>query len=277
MSALISTAAVRDGSPDFIIIDVRWRLGGPSGRLDYEAGHIPGAMYVDLDSELCGPPGPAGRHPLPDVDDLQRVLRAVGVSSARPVVVYDYGDGMAAARAWWTLRWVGHPDVRVIDGGYAAWTAAGLPISTDPSDGGDFASGDFTVVPGGMPMLDAAEAAVAAKSGVLIDARQAPRYRGETEPIDPVAGHIPGARNVPYADLVEADGRLHAVGSLRSRFSAAGVSGTDIAAYCGSGVTAAHTVLALAEAGFGDAGLYVGSWSNWVADPDRPVATGGES
>lgn len=255
------------------LLDVRWRLAGPPGRDDYAAGHLPGAVFVDLDTELCGHPGTAGRHPLPDPAALQAALRAAGIRAGHPVVVYDGGDGMAAARAWWTLRWAGHRPVRVLHGGYPAWLAAGLPVSTEAPDP---TPGDVTVAPGALPVLDAAEAArlAAADAGVLLDVRAAPRYRGESEPIDPVAGHLPGAVNLPASGYV-ADGRFPAAEALRERFAAAGVAeGTPVGAYCGSGVTAAQAVLALHLAGRPDAALYVGSWSNWVADPHRPVATG---
>ncbi|HXJ27265.1 MAG TPA: sulfurtransferase [Streptosporangiaceae bacterium] len=251
------------------VLDVRWRLGGPPSRNDYVAGHIPGAAFIDLEAELSGPPGAGGRHPLPDPHVLQDALRRAGVRAGRPVVAYDYGDGMAAARLWWTLRWAGHPDARVLDGGFPAWTAAGLPVTADVATP---EPGDFEVRPGQMPVLDADGAAEVASAGTLIDARTGPRFRGETEPIDPVAGRIPGAVNRPYADLMRADGRLRSADELRSRFGIS--SGTRTGAYCGSGVTAAHTVLALAEAGVENPELYVGSWSHWITDPDRPIATG---
>lgn len=266
-------AAELDSADPPILLDVRWRLTGPPGRADYAVGHLPGAVFVDLDTELCGPPGAAGRHPLPDPSALQAALRAAGVRTGHPVVVYDGGDGMAAARAWWTLRWAGHANVRVLHGGYPAWTAAALPTSTDVPEP---EPGDVSVRPGALPVLDAGEAArlAAADGGVLIDVRAAPRYRGETEPIDPVAGHVPGAVNLPAPEYVT-EGRFPAAEALRERFAAAGVSdSTAVGAYCGSGVTAAQAVLAMHLAGRPDAALYVGSWSNWVADPDRPVATG---
>ncbi|GAA5181574.1 sulfurtransferase [Rugosimonospora acidiphila] len=253
------------------VLDVRWRLGGPPGRRDYLIGHIPGAVFLDLDDQLSGPPGAGGRHPLPEPDRLQRELRAAGVRQEHPVVVYDTGAGDAAARLWWTLRWAGHPDVRVLDGGYAAWTAAGR--SVEPGEV-SAAPGDFTVAPGKLPVLDAAGAADVARRGVLLDARVEPRYRGETEPVDRVAGHIPGAVNLPAARLSAPDGRLLPVADLRAQFTEAGVlPGGTVGAYCGSGVTAARTVLALTVAGITDPALYVGSWSEWITDPDRPVAT----
>jgi thiosulfate/3-mercaptopyruvate sulfurtransferase len=257
-----------------VLLDVRWRLAGPPGIDSYRQGHLPGAVFVDLDRDLAGPPGPAGRHPLPDPAAFQAAMRAAGVSRDRPVVVYDDSDAMSAARAWWTLRYFGHPDVRVLDGGYRAWAGAGLPASTDePAP----APGDFTAEPGQMPVLDAADAQETARTGLLLDARAGERYRGETEPVDPVAGHIPGAVSAPTAGNVKPDGTFSDPAALAARFAALGADpglGTPVGSYCGSGVTAAHEVFALALAGI-PAALYVGSWSNWVTDPARPVATGG--
>lgn len=256
------------------VIDVRWRLGGPPGREEYVGGHIPGAAFLDLDNDLCGTPGSAGRHPLPEPYDLEDALRAAGVRTGALVVAYDAGEGQAAARLWWTLRWAGHEEVRVLDGGYAAWIAAGRPTeSGEPPVG----RGDIVVRPGSRPVLDGDAAEALAHIGVLLDARVAPRYRGETEPIDPVAGHIPGAVNLPAARLTGPDGRLRVADELREFFAEVGIrpgEATKVGAYCGSGVTAAQTVLALSVAGFDAAALYVGSWSNWVDDPLRPVATG---
>jgi thiosulfate/3-mercaptopyruvate sulfurtransferase len=264
-------AALRGTRPPSVL-DVRWRLLGPPGADDYRAGHIPGAVFADLDRDLAGPPGgPAGRHPLPAAGAFQAAMRRAGISAERPVVVYDDADATAAARAWWTLRYFGHPDVAVLDGGWRAWTAAGGPVSTavelpEP--------GRFTAVPGGMPVLDAAGAARLARSGVLLDARAGERYRGEHEPVDPVAGHIPGAVSAPTAGNVGPDGRFLPADELRARFAGLGVSGPAAAgAYCGSGVTAAHEVLALALAGL-PAALYPDSWSGWVTGAARPVATG---
>ena len=254
-----------------LLVDVRWRLGGPPGRDTYRAGHLPGAVFADLDHDLAGPPGRSGRHPLPETGAVGRALRRLGVRANRPVVAYDGGDGSAAARGWWVLRYFGHADVRVLDGGFAAWSAAGLPVESgdvEPSPG------DFVARPGSMPVLDAETAAALAAAGTLLDARAPERYRGESEPIDPVAGHIPGAVNAPTAGIVGDDGRLLSLEELAERFSVLGVRAElPVGAYCGSGVTAAHTVLALDAIGI-QAALYVGSWSNWVSDPGRPVATG---
>ena len=261
------------GAPP-VLLDVRWRLAGPPGIDSYRQGHLPGAVFVDLDRDLAGPPGPAGRHPLPDPAAFQAAMRAAGVSRDRPVVVYDDSDATSAARGWWTLRYFGHPDVRVLDGGYRAWAGAGLPASTDePAP----APGDFTAEPGQMPVLDAAGARETARTGLLLDARTGERYRGETEPVDPVAGHIPGAVSAPTAGNVNPDGIFKDPAGLAARFAALGANpgtGMPVGSYCGSGVTAAHEVFALALAGV-PAALYVGSWSNWVTDPARPVATGG--
>jgi len=270
VSAGALAAELRQDSPP-VLLDVRWRLGGPPGIEGYRQGHLPGAVFADLDRDLAGPPGPAGRHPLPDPAAFQAAMRAAGVSRHRPVVVYDDGDAMSAARGWWTLRYFGHPDVRVLDGGFRAWAGAGLPVTTA---GPAPVSGDFTAAPGQMPVLDAAGAQAMARTGVLLDARTGERYRGETEPVDPVAGHIPGAVSAPTAGNVNPDGTFKDPAELAARFAALGaVPGTLTAAYCGSGVTAAHEVLALALAGL-PAALYVGSWSNWITDPARPVATG---
>jgi thiosulfate/3-mercaptopyruvate sulfurtransferase len=234
------------------ILDVRWKLGAPPAIAEYAAGHLPGAAFVDLERVFSGEPGAGGRHPLPTVEGLQEGLRAAGVSAARPVVVYDFGDGLAAARAWWTLRWAGHPAVYVLDGGFPAWDGEVSTEAVTPE------RGDFTVEPGGMPVLSAQEAARVARAGVLLDARAPERFRGETEPIDAVAGHIPGARNMPYGTMIELP------------------PGVPVGAYCGSGITAAHTVLMLHEAGRDDVALYPGSWSHWITDPDRPIATGAQ-
>ncbi|MEL5992212.1 sulfurtransferase [Microbacterium phosphatis] len=253
------------------LLDVRWTLAAPeAGHPAYLAGHIPGAVFVDLHHELADPTRPAteGRHPLPAIEDLQRAARSWGVTAGRPVVVYDDSSGMAAARAWWLLRHAGVADVRVLDGGLKAWTGEREAGSVAPADG------DITLAYGAMPVLTADEAAALPAAGALLDARAGERYRGETEPIDPRAGHIPGALSAPTTENLDAAGRLLPAEQLRERFLALGVDPSrPVGAYCGSGVTAAHTLLALAAAGI-DGALYPGSWSQWSNLTDRPVAVG---
>lgn len=254
-----------------VLLDVRWHLAGPPGIESYRKGHLPGAVFVDLDRDVAGPPGPGGRHPLPEPVVFESAMRRAGVSQDSLVVVYDDADSMSAARVWWSLRYFGHERVRVLDGGYRAWTEAGRPVSTDEPD---VKPGDFIADPGRLPVLDAEGAAELATAGVLLDARAAERYRGEQEPVDPVAGHIPGARNAPTSGNVGVDGRFLPSDLLRERFAKLGATDAlDVGAYCGSGVTAAHEILALNLAGI-PAALYVGSWSDWVRDPSNPVATG---
>ncbi len=260
----------RDGPA---LLDVRWQLGGPSGVPEYLRGHIPGAVFVDLETVLAAPPGERGRHPLPDAGAFEAGMRAAGVSNSRAVVIYDAESSIAAGRAWWLLRYFGHEDVAVLDGGFAAWVQAGFPVESGEAR---VARGDFAARPGGMVVVEAAGAAQLGLDGrsVLLDARTPERFRGEQEPIDPVAGHIPGARNVPASSVLDGRGRFLDREELRARFEAAGVrDGAAVGAYCGSGVTAAHSVLALELAGY-RAALYPGSWSEWITDPARPVATG---
>ncbi len=255
-----------------VLLDVRWSLEGPPGIEGYRQGHITGARFVDLDRDLAAAPGQGrGRHPLPDPAAFEGAMRRAGVNRGSPVVVYDAGGGLSAARAWWLLCYGGHPDVRLLDGGVAAWTAAGHFLTTEEIEE---AAGDFTATPGAMPVLEAASAGRLARDGVLLDARAAERYRGEIEPVDPVAGHIPGARSAPTGANLGPDHTFLPRGALLARFAAVGaVPGAAVGAYCGSGVTAAHEVLALAIAGI-PAALYPGSWSAWVSEPSRPVATG---
>jgi thiosulfate/3-mercaptopyruvate sulfurtransferase len=253
-----------------VLLDVRWSLGDPHGRDHCLAGHLPGAVFADLESDLAGPASPeAGRHPLPSLPDLQRTARRWGTSRDSTVVAYDDTGGMAAARAWWLLRWAGLEAVHLLDGGLAAWRAAGLPLEA----GEVLAALGDAVLPGGrLPVVDADGAAALAGAGVLLDARAGERYRGEVEPIDPRAGHIPGALSAPTAANLDAGGRFLPADQLRQRFVQLGVDGSrPVGVYCGSGVTAAHEIAALAIAGF-DAALYPGSWSQWSADPRRPAA-----
>lgn len=257
-------------NPRVAILDVRWQLGDPHGHAHYLEGHVPGGVYVDLETELAAPPSPAaGRHPLPDLASLQSAARSWGLRDGDPVVVYDDNGGMSAARAWWLLRWAGVADVRLLNGGLGAWVDAGFELSTG-SETPDV--GDVVLKSEEMPIVDADEAAELARDGTLLDARAAERYRGEVEPVDPRAGHIPGAISAPTAENVDAAGRFLSADALRSRFADLAVS-DRVGVYCGSGVTATHQIAALAIAGI-DAELYPGSWSQWSSDPDRSVATG---
>ncbi|KES07756.1 3-mercaptopyruvate sulfurtransferase [Streptomyces toyocaensis] len=279
MNAIISASELATelaGANPPVLLDVRWQLstsraaGEPpfDGRAAYLAGHLPGAVFVDLDEELASAPGTRGRHPLPDLAVFGAAMRRAGVSAATPVVVYDGGMGWGAARAWWLLRWTGHPDVRVLDGGLPSWEGPLETAVPRPE------AGDFVPTAGEAGLLDADGAAALARAGVLLDARAGERYRGEVEPIDPVGGHIPGAVSAPTTENVGPDGRFLPAGELSARFKGLGVSErAPVGVYCGSGVSGAHEVLALAVAGI-PAALYVGSWSEWSSDPERPVAVG---
>ncbi len=278
MTNLISAFRLAHEIEEVVVIDVRWALttgrapgAAPAGRADYLAGHVPGAFFVDLDSELAGPPGERGRHPLPEAATVEAALRRCGVSEHTRIVAYDGRDSWAASRAWWVFRWAGLRDVRVLDGGYAAWTAAGLPVSTEQPEP---RHGDVVVRPGSMPTIDAAEAGVWAREGLLLDARPAERYAGVNSPLDPVPGHVPGAVSSPTSTWQAGDGTFRRDLGARWAKVSAGHNGA-VAVYCGSGITAAHQVLALAEVGV-DATLYPGSWSEWSLDPERPVVTGPE-
>lgn len=252
------------------VLDVRWSLTGPPGRTAYERGHVPSAQFVDLQRDLAGPPGARGRHPLPDAGRFVAAMRLAGVSSDVPVVVYDQRDGSSAARAWWLLRHYGHRDVRLLDGGFDGWVGGGGASSVTSEA---CSPGNFDGVPGSMRVIVASEVLPIAAAGMLLDARAPERYRGESEPVDPVAGHVPGAVNAPTGANVGDDGHWREADELRERFAGLGVTGQPVAVYCGSGVTAAQGVLALEIAGVASA-LYAGSWSEWITDPDRPVATG---
>lgn len=270
-SAAISDPAAQPPVELPVLLDVRWRLGGPPAHQDYLAGHLPGAVFVDLDADLAGPPGERGRHPLPDPAALQQKLRRWGISQGTHVVAYDDADATSAARAWWVLRWAGIEQVQVLDGGLRAWVAAGHPVDDvvpQPAPGG------VVVRPGRLPVLDAVGAAALAHSGRLLDARAQPRYRGDMEPVDPVAGHIPGAISAPASANTDSAGVFRSPRDLRERFAGLGVDGSrPVGVYCGSGVVAAQQVLALYSIGL-PAALYLGSWSEWITDPTRPVATG---
>ncbi|MEJ3405116.1 sulfurtransferase [Rathayibacter sp. YIM 133350] len=274
LTSVEELAAVLEDGRAPRILDVRWRLGATDGESRFLEGHIPGAVYVDLDRELAGHGAATdGRHPLPAVRDLESAARSWGLGDGDAVVVYDDNAGQSAARAWWLLRYAGVADVRVLDGGLAAWRAAGHALEEGAATP---RSGSVNLTYGHLPVLDMDEAAALPATGVLLDARAPERFRGEVEPVDPVAGHIPGALNAPSSANLAADGRFLPAAELRRRYEELGVSAdAAVGVYCGSGVTAAHDALALAVAGF-EAALYPGSWSQWSNHPDRPVETSPE-
>ena len=271
--------AERLSAPELRILDCRFALDDPAyGRTRYAAGHVPGAQFADLERDLSGPiiKGVTGRHPLPDPARLQEALRAWGVDQDSTIVLYDDGPGAFAARAWWLLAWLGKRDgVFLLDGGLQAWQAAGLPVTAQVTEP---ARGDFTARPDACLVVEADQLGrrLAEPGLTLIDARALPRFRGEVEPLDPVAGHIPGARCAPFTDNLGADGRFLPPEQLRQRFEnlLAGRNPEQLVAYCGSGVTACHNLFAMSLAGLPLAPLYAGSWSEWITDPARPVARG---
>jgi thiosulfate/3-mercaptopyruvate sulfurtransferase len=254
------------------LLDVRWTLAARDGRPSFVAGHLPGAVYVDLDTELASPPSPeAGRHPLPTLDALRASAVRWGLRAGQKVVVYDDAGGTSAARAWWLLRWGGVSSVRILDGGLRAWIEAGGGLER-----GEVAvpPGDVTLTGGRLPIIGIDEVAWWPKRGALLDARAGERFRGEVEPVDARAGRIPGSISAPATENLTPDGRFRSAAELRERFTALGVARASYsAAYCGSGVTACHLIAALASIGQ-PAVLYPGSWSQWAADPERPIATG---
>jgi thiosulfate/3-mercaptopyruvate sulfurtransferase len=275
-SALNSPSALRallETGRGLVLLDVRGRLGADDPRGEYDAGHIPGAIYVDLEDDLSGPPDElAGRHPLPSPEAVEAAAARWGVRPDSVVVVYDDNGGMSAARAWWLLRWIGHDRVSVLDGGLTAWRNADGPVTaaeTPPPSAVTPTPGDR----GSMPTVDADDIA-AGRVEVLLDARSGKRFRGHEEPVDPIAGHIPPAISAPTTGNLGPDGCFLSADELRQRFEDLGATpGKRVAVYCGSGVTAAHEILALEIAGI-RASLFPPSWSGWIADPARPVATG---
>ncbi len=273
MSALVTAADLLSlqGRSDVVVVDVQYALAGPPSRDLYAVSHLPGAAHLPLDEALAGPPGVRGRHPLPDPEVLQNALRECGIREGSAVIVYDQQSSLAAARAWWVLRWAGLTDVRVLDGGLAAWVRAGGAATTDPARP---ARGDVVVRPGSLPLVEVQEVPSAAAAGRLLDVRTPERYRGEVEPIDRLAGHIPGAINLPIGLMQHPDGTFRSPDEIRSIAADVAPEGSGPAVTsCGSGVTAAQMVLALSTAGI-EAVPYIGSWSEWIADPSRPVATG---
>ncbi|HEX8612961.1 MAG TPA: sulfurtransferase [Telluria sp.] len=280
-TTLISAAdlAGHIDNPAWVIVDCRHDLMNLSaGREAYAAGHLPHALFADIETDLSGAKRGAdgafrGRHPLPVRADLVATLRSWGIDDETQVVAYDAHGGMFAARLWWMLRWVGHPAVAVLDGGLAAWQAAGLALSTDaPAP----KTGSLTENAPLVTTVSAADVLDNVRSGkrVVLDARAADRFRGENETIDPVGGHIPGAKNHFFKDNLGADGRFKDAAVLKAELAPLVGNPQDAIMQCGSGVTACHNLLALEVAGLPGAALYPGSWSEWCADPARPVATG---
>ncbi|PYB86680.1 MULTISPECIES: sulfurtransferase [Pseudomonas] len=271
--------AERLDAPGLVILDCRFALEDVDyGQRSYAEGHIAGAHFADLERDLSGPAlkGSTGRHPLPDPQRLVERLREWGVDNDSQVVLYDDGPGAFAARAWWLLAWLGKRDaVFILDGGLKAWHAAHLPLSLDPPVRRE---GNFSGEPDMALLIDAAHLAkrLDDPAMTLIDARGLPRFRGEVEPIDPVAGHIPGARCAAFTDNLGADGRFLPAAQLKQRFAEklGDRAPEDLVAYCGSGVTACHNLFALALAGYPLGRLYAGSWSEWINDPQRGIATG---
>lgn len=279
MDPIVSTSWLAEhlDDPRLVLCDVRWYLKGPrTGRDEYARGHVPGAQFVDLATDLAAHdrPGP-GRHPLPSPEHLAQVLSRLGVTPDSIVVGYDDAGGSIAARLWWLLDWVGHGGARVLDGGIGAWIAEGRPLETEPRTRP--AAPLMALAPRPDRVVDADAVDRLRGAAVVLDARARERYLGQTEPVDARAGHIPGARSAPHAGNLAGDGRFLPADALRDRYRELGAldAGTVIA-YCGSGVTACHAILSLARAGRGDVKLYEGSWSDWSRDPARPLATDDE-
>ena len=260
--------------PTPVILDVRWRLGDPLGQKHYFSGHIPGAQYIDLPSDLAGPrTTKEGRHPLPAPDEFEEALRRVGINNDDRVVVYDDWGNTSAARAWWLIRWAGKTDVYMLDGGLKAWIAEGEDLAVGP--GNPVERGDFTFQHDQMPTVDIDTVGQWPDRGVLIDVRAPERYEGRTEPVDARAGHIPGAVNMPTGGFLDDKGRFLPPERIRQMFADLGVTrGDEAVVYCGSGVNGCHALAAMEVAGLEVGRLYPGSWSQWAASRQRPIALG---
>ena len=272
LTTLVSTndLAARLGNDRLVIVDCRFDLADVgAGRRSYESAHVPGAVFADINDDLAGTPtGTNGRHPLPDPAAFIATLGRLGIDDDAQVIAYDQDTGMYASRLWWMLRWMGHDAVAVLDGGFARWCAEGRPTKAGIERN---AARGFHGVPNDAMVASIADVSAAPP---LLDARAPERYRGDVEPLDRVAGHIPGARNHFYKDNLAADGSFKTPAELRARFteSLGGTLPADLVCYCGSGVTACHNLLALEHADIHGARLYPGSWSEWSSDPSRPVA-----
>jgi thiosulfate/3-mercaptopyruvate sulfurtransferase len=274
MGTIVSVETLADWLPEtsLRLFDCRFSLADETlGRKLWEDNHVPGAQHVNMNRELSSPviPGTSGRHPLPTIEQFVETLCSWGVANDSQVVAYDDASGAFAARLWWMLRWVGHENVHVLDGGYKAWVDAGQPVTqvapTIPRS-------DFNAGPSLTRIVKAGD--ISEDSHLLLDARDEGRYRGENETIDPVAGHIPGAVSAPFAGNITPEQRFRPAKELRERFEALTAGHDDVVCYCGSGVTATHDILAMLHAGMPEPALYPGSWSEWITDPARPVETG---
>jgi thiosulfate/3-mercaptopyruvate sulfurtransferase len=280
ISAASLAACLESESADIVVLDTRFDLADPaSGRQQYAQSHLPGARFADLDEDLSGPAGPeTGRHPLPAPDALAARFADWGVTPHTQIVAYDAGSGAFAARLWWLARWLGHERVAVLDGGFDAWRAAGLPTA-EGVGGAQAPRGEYSADDRQDALwVSTAEVqkALSANEIVLVDARAAERFAGKAEPIDPVAGHVPGAVNLPFPETLRPDGTFRSPGELAERFSAVlgDHSPESMVAMCGSGVTACHLLLGMQHAGLPGGRLYAGSWSEWIRDPARAVEKG---
>ncbi|MEO6944082.1 MAG: sulfurtransferase [Lacisediminihabitans sp.] len=269
----VDELATLRANPGLVVLDARWTLGQTDGSSHFLAGHIPGARFVDLDTELASPPSPRrGRHPLPSRENFQDTLRMLGVTRDSTIVAYDQAESFSAARLWWLLRNAGFEAARVLDGGLRAWTEAGYPVSIGEPDA--VTPSEITIEWDRVPSIEIDDAASFPGRGILLDARAGERYRGEIEPMDPRAGHIPGALSAPTTENLDDTGAFLPAEQLRTRFANLDIGpSTPIAVYCGSGITASHQILALEVAGFTGT-LFPGSWSQWASDPARSAATG---
>ncbi len=277
MNTLISVAQLSSllGEATIMVCDCRYSLMDPAaGRRAYEQAHIPGALFVDMTRDLSTPhiPAKTGRHPLPKKMDWIAKVQSWGVHPDLQVVVYDDNGGASAARLWWMLQWVGHKKVAVLNGGWQAWISTSMPVTDAVPVPHAPATFDYAALPSPAALITASQ--VDGRNQLLLDARDPPRFRGEVEPIDPVAGHIPGAVCSPFSANLNASGAFLSVDELRRKFAGADRFDRPVVCYCGSGVTACHNILAMMIAGLPMPALYAGSWSEWITDPARPVAKG---
>ena len=277
MDTLVSVRELgaNQDNPGWLVVDCRFSLAdSEAGQRAYSEAHIPGAIYIHLENQMSSPQitGKTGRHPLPEKAQWIETIQALGITPATQVVMYDDAGGATAARMWWMLRWIGHEQAAVLDGGLQAWQSKGHSVNNEVPSArppGDSAYSDLTSL---TEIIDADE--IDTSQQLILDARELPRYRGEAEPIDPVAGHIPGALCSPFSGNLDDYGHFHTIENLRKKFSLAAKSNLPIVCYCGSGVTAAHNILAMTIAGIDNSILYPGSWSEWITDPSRLIATG---